>query len=138
MAKVTVTVEGLEALKAAVQRCPDDARRHLSDVVQATAFSVAQRAKALAPVDTGALKASIASTSRGLSGRVGLSGGMVRGKRPDIYWRFVEFGTVRTPARPLFRAATEAESSTFEKRLRDASAKIERNLGGSGSGGGLL
>lgn len=131
MNKVTMTLVGLEALKAAVSRCPDVVRAHMGDVIAATSFAVAQRARSLAPVQTGALKSAITSTARGLSGRVGLTGGMINGRRPDKYWRFVEFGTVKMAARPLFRAATEGESPGFEQRIRGIVPKIERDFASS-------
>lgn len=131
LTKTTMTLEGLDALKAAVSRCPDIVRTHMADVIQTTAFSVAQRARSLAPVDTGALKSAIESTARGLSGRVGLRAGFINGRRPEMYWRFVEYGTVRVPARPLFRAATESESPVFEQRIRGIVPKIERDFASS-------
>lgn len=132
MNKVTMTLIGLDALKAAVARCPDVVRTHLGDVVQKTSYAIAQRARTLAPVATGALKASIESTSRGMSGRVGVSGVSINGQRPEVYWRFVEFGTVKMAARPLFRGATEAETPGFEQRIRAIAPKIERDFSAGG------
>lgn len=128
MKNVSMTLDGVDKLKAAVARQPELVRRHMTGVIQATSFSVAQRAKALAPVDTGALKSSITAQSRGLSGSVRVQGGVIHGRRPEIYWRFIEYGTVKTPARPLFRAATEAETSAFETRIRNIVPAIERDF----------
>jgi hypothetical protein len=131
MSKVKIELLGLEALKAAVVRCPDVVRHHMGDVVHRTTFGTAQRARAFANAirDTGALAEAIdAPPVRGLSGRVVVKSGIIRGRRPDIYWRFNEYGTVRLPARPLFRASAEAESVTFVQRLHGIVPKIERDF----------
>ncbi len=130
--KQTMTLEGLEPLKALVAKTPDLVKLFMGDVVSSTAYGVAQRAKALVPVATGSLKRSITFTARGLNGRIGIASTEIfeGDRRPDVYWRFVEFGTVRVPARPFFRPATEAESVDFERRIRGVATKIERDLSG--------
>lgn len=131
MAKVTVKLDGLEATLRAFQRAPDVARVHASSAVAASTFAVAQRARALVPVDTGRLKAAIETsrTVNGLTGNVGLS------SREAFYWRFVEFGTKHMAARPFFRPAAEQERNTFIERFRRIGPLMERDLSG---GGGLL
>lgn len=117
-------LEGFEATQRALLRVPDVARTHASSAVAASTFAVAQRARAIVPVDTGTLKASIESsrTVNGLTGSVGVS------SRDVGYWRFVEFGTRHMAARPFFRPAAEGESNAFIQRMRDIGPKIERDL----------
>ena len=131
MAKVTMTLDGMEPLQRALKTAPDLVQVHASDAVAKTSFAVSQRAKALVPVATGALKAAISATARGTSGRVGLSkGASTGGVGPEVYWRFVEFGTVRVPARPFFRPAAEAETSAYVERIRAIGSRLERDLSG--------
>lgn len=128
MSTFKMELVGLEALKALVRSIPDVVRTHMGDVIETTSFAVASRARATVRVETGAYKAAITSTAKGLSGRVGVAAGVFNGRRPEIYWRFVEFGTVKTPAHPTFRAATESETPGFEARIRGIVGKIERDL----------
>ena len=127
MAKVTMSLTGMEALQRVLKTAPDAVNELASDAVTKTGFATAQRARALVPVRTGALKAAIASapatkTKSGPSGRVGLS------TREAFYWRFVEFGTVHVPARPFFRPAAEAESTEYVARIRAIGPQLERDL----------
>lgn len=121
MAKVKVEIEGMEQLRDALKRLPEQTRAVMSDVVAKTAFSARQRVSAAAPVDTGLLRSSITSSSRGLSGRVDITA-------DAYYWKFKEFGTVHEAARPFIRPAAEAETSAFEQRIRQAAARIERDF----------
>ena len=123
-----MTLHGADALKAAIQRNPELVRSHMSTVIARTATAVAQRARASAPVATGALRQSIGASSRGLSGRVDVAAGTIQGQRPELYWRFIEYGTVKMPARPLFRAATEAEFPFLEQRVRAIVPLLERDF----------
>lgn len=121
MAKVTVQIEGMEGVRDALRRVPDQTRVLMADVIAKTAFSARQRTIASAPRDSGQLRSSITSSSRGLSGRVDVAG-------LAHYWRFLEYGTVRIPARPFVRPAAEAESVVFEQRIRQAAARLERDF----------
>lgn len=128
MAKVTSSLDGFEAVRAAFKAAPEKVRVLAGDAVAVSTFATAQGARAFAPRRTGALREAITSKTIGLNGRVGLVGGEVRGERPDVYWRFVEFGTVKVPARPFFRPAAERETEPYLKRLRDIGPKLERDL----------
>lgn len=121
MAKVTVQIEGMEQVRDALRRVPDQTRVLMSDVVAKTAFSARQRTIAGAPVSTGLLRNSITARSRGLSGRVEIAG-------DAHYWRFIEYGTRYAAARPFVRPAAEEESATFEQRIRQAAARLERDF----------
>jgi HK97 gp10 family phage protein len=79
--------------------------------VQATAHAVAQKAKAIVPVDTGALRDSIHVEGGGLDVAV----------IADTYYAaYVEFGTVLTPAQPYMTPAAESERGPFLARVRAA------------------
>lgn len=147
MSKVTLKIEGMEALQAAIRTAPDRVKAYAGDAVALTTFAIAQRAKALAPRDTGALQRSITASSRGLTGKVTIAEGgeTIGGRtvfgpgdmgrhRPAVYWRFVEFGTKRTAARPFLRPAAEAESEAYLQRFREVGRKLERDF----SAGSLL
>lgn len=133
MAKVKLTLEGMERTLKAIHNAPEVAKLHASQAISTSTFAVAQRARALVPVDTGNLKSAIESQSpkvRGLTGRVGLAAGA-----SASYWFFVEFGTRFMAAQPFFRPAAEAERNDFVRRMQDIGPKMERDLSG---GGGLL
>lgn len=120
-----MTLEGMDRTLAALRRAPEVTRTHASGAVAVSTFAVAQKARALVPVNTGTLKASIESSNvvSGLSGRVGVSAAA-------YYWRFIEFGTVKMAARPFFRPAAEDEREAFVQRMRDIGPKVERDLSG--------
>lgn len=120
---------GMERTLAALARAPEVVRVRSSSAVAASTFAVAQRARALVPVDTGRLKAAIESSRvvGGLTGSVGVS-------KDAFYWRYVEFGTKHMPAQPFFRPAAEAEQAEFIRRMQAIGPAVERDL----SGGGLL
>lgn len=131
MAKVTMTLTGMEALQRALKEAPDQVKLLASDAVSKTAFAVAQRARRLVPVGaTGRLKAAITSSSTTTNGRVGLAaGGAGKGKvGPEVYWRFVEFGTRYAPARPFMRPAADAEADDYVARIRAIGPRLERDL----------
>lgn len=132
MAKITATLEGFEATKRAIAAVPEAAKRLAADAVAKSTFSIEQSARALAPRGlTGRLKASITSRATATAGRVGIAGSVsssLKYKGPETYWRFVEYGTVRVPARPFFRPAAEREKDPFIKRMREIGPKLERDL----------
>jgi HK97 gp10 family phage protein len=132
MAQVTATLEGFEATKRAIAAVPEAAKLLAADAIAKSTFAVEQAARALAPRGlTGKLKASITSKSTATAGRVGIAPGFGPGGKapgPEVYWRFVEYGTVRVPARPFFRPAAERERDPFIKRMRDIGPKLERDL----------
>lgn len=122
--KVTLSLDGFGPLQRALKAAPDVVRNYASSAVATSAFAVAQRARSLVPVATGTLKREIESSRvvGGLTGRVGIA------SAAGSYWRFVEFGTIRMPARPFFRPAAEAESEAFIQRMRSIGSKLERDL----------
>ena len=126
MARVKLTLTGMEKLQNALKNAPEVARSHASSAIAASTFAVAQRARSLVPVDTGTLRNAIESNRpnvKGLVGRVGLNSSAARG-----YWFFVEFGTRYMPARPFFRTAAELEREALIQRMRLIGPQIERDL----------
>jgi len=127
---VTLKLEGFESTQRAFARAPELVRVKASQAVATSTFAIAQRARALVPVASGDLKRAITSSNvvSGLSGSVGLDSPAV------FYWRFVEFGTRHSAARPFFRPAAEAESELYIQRMRAIGPALERDF----SSGSLL
>jgi HK97 gp10 family phage protein len=123
VAKVTMKLEGMEALQRAIRTAPEAVKVGSQDAVAKTSFAVAQRARSLVPVATGTLKSLIASSIHGLAGRVGFSD-----DQRAFYWRFVEYGTVKMSARPFMRPAAEAEERDFIERMRAVGTRLERDF----------
>lgn len=119
MAKVTMQLDGFDALKRATVECPEILRAHAGDAVAQTSFSTASRMKATVRFRTGRLKGAIRSTSRGLNGRVLID-------PSAFYWRFVEYGTVKMAASPFIRPSAEAEGPLYIHRMRAVGPKLER------------
>ena len=132
MATVTMTLDGMAPLQRALKTAPDQVALHAADAVQVSSFAIAQRARSLVPVRSGALKSSITVAARGTIGRVGIGrvdvAGGGKGRSPEVYWRFVEFGTRYHPARPFFRPAAAAEESDYVARIKAIGPKLERDL----------
>jgi len=83
--------------------------------VTAAAADVEDRAVAMAPVRTGALRASIRTTGKGLRRRV------AAGNAKAYYAQFHEFGTGKMPAHPfLVHQANEGTAAAFEARVATA------------------
>jgi HK97 gp10 family phage protein len=127
MAKVKLTLEGMERTLKALQNAPEVAKLHASQAISTSTFAIGQRAKALAPRgETGNLRDSIEAQGpkvKGLTGRVGMAAGPAAS-----YWFFVEFGTRFMAARPFFRPAAELERNDFVRRMQDIGPKMERDL----------
>ena len=117
---LTVQIRGLEQLKRELANLSAATAARLSlNAAMAGARVAARRARELAPVETGALRASIkarrpAQGQRGGS-RVALAGSNL------FYASFIERGTSRQPARSFLRAAVDANALEIR-------AKIEENL----------
>lgn len=125
---------GLPSLQRAIASQPSAVRAKLQDLIHATSFSIAQRIRASVPVETGALKESITTASgSGLTGGVTIRPGVIKGRRPEVYWRFVEFGTIHMSARPTIRPATEAEVPDVESRVTKLASDLERDLTSGGA-----
>lgn len=121
--KVTMQLDGVEALQRAITAAPEAVKVLTADAVAKTAFAIAQRAKVLVPVRTGTLQRAIVSSATPTNGRVGIEKGPAR-----RYWHMVEHGTVTMSAHPYFRPAADAEEPVFLRRIQDISTKLERGF----------
>lgn len=122
MAKVTMKLDGMEALQRAITSAPEAVKVGTADAIAKTAFAIAQRAKMLVPVRTGTLKRAIVSSATPTNGRIGIEAG------PAVkYWHMVEHGTVKMPAHPYFRPAADAEETDFLRRIQDIGTKLEQD-----------
>ena len=103
--------------KLAVELGEADARvtDRVSAAIRKTALDIEADAKALAPVDTGALKNSISSDIKPLSAEIGPS---------TSYAHFVEHGTSRMAAQPYMGPAFERRVPGLEKAIGQIGGKI--------------
>lgn len=144
---VTVKLEGFAELAAALRELPERvARNGLRAAVNAGATVIKKEAMARAPEDTGALRANMYQKQRreesgpmvqtfyvgvrsgvakyaksAANRRAGTAGKPYRNAGSTFYWRFLEFGTSKLPARPFMRPA-------FELRKNDAVEAIGKKL----------
>lgn len=122
-------VVGLEQAKRRVRRVPDATRDRLVEVVVRAKTELAQRTAQAAPSRTAALRQAIQpSPRRGLTGFVGIAAGEFRGQRPEVYWRFPEFGTVSMAATPYIVPTAERYGATFLSHVQRSGRDIERDL----------
>jgi HK97 gp10 family phage protein len=118
--KASVTVEGDDELAASLRRAADE----IAEPTRALDNSgriVEQRARAGAPVDTGALARSIHATRQGVEVHVGPTVG--------IYAAVQEYGSSHTPAHPYLRPALDYServvTGLFLDDTNKALAKVE-------------
>ncbi len=111
------------------------ARNGLRRAVSAAAAMMRDEAKANAPVDTGEMRRDVKikrmKDTRGgpfgatfavyvQSGKKSRLSGRARNVEKDsFYWRFVEFGTSKTPAQPFMRPAYESKKEEAIKVVGD-------------------
>lgn len=131
MAKVTIT--GLSELRTKLLRTiPDEAKREIQASLAKSGNEVVALAQALAPVDEGALRASIKMTTAGeltpLYGgggqqKVGeLAVRVTAGNSTVRHAAHVEFGTEKMAARPYFFPAWR----TLRRRIRSRTSRAIR------------
>lgn len=134
---IEAKIEGLAELKKALDALPKELHAGpLRAAVGAAAKVVQDAAKQSAPVDDGTLKRAIYRT-RSKTGSsavqemaiVGVRfGRKYRRRGQDAwYWRFLEFGTKKAPARPFLRPGFESTKSqqlaVMQARLKAAIAR---------------
>lgn len=107
--KMKVTILGVDRLAAKLRKISNDASKEVADRLLEAAFEIESRAKDLAPVDTGRLRASITTTR--------IEGG-AKVYTDVVYGPFVEFGTSRTPAQPYMQPAIAAVKLKLSPILR--------------------
>jgi hypothetical protein len=129
MAKEIVQLEGYEGVFEALRAAKDVARARLVDKIQDAKRQLAQNIRVVTPYETGALQESIeATTPKGLTGFIGIRGGEIRGRRPDIYYRFLEYGVEGIPAKSYIRGPTNAFADQFIGLIRSAGKEMEKDL----------
>lgn len=126
---VGVKITGLKEIADALRGLgPDIVRNALRSGVRAAAKLVKDDAAARVPVKTGMLKKSIyIKQIREESGAtqqtffVGARSGKKYRKRGQdaYYWRFIEFGTAKLPARPFLRPAFDAKKGPAVEKIAD-------------------
>ncbi len=126
---VTMQISGLKELADRLREIgPDIERNALRSGVSAAAVLIRNQAKATNPDDTGRTdRALYAKFIREKSGPnqatyyVGVrSGSKERRKDRDAwYWRLVEFGTVKMPARPFMRPAFESKKMQAVEAIKE-------------------
>ncbi len=85
--------------------------RELTDA----ASDIEKNAKAITPVDTGRLRASITADVKGLEANIGT----------DVeYAHFVHDGTYKMPARPFLFSAADSILEGLEERIADEIARL--------------
>jgi HK97 gp10 family phage protein len=129
----TVTVTGLKEANRALRKLPKYAKEQIQPVMDKTAYLVANQAAARAPRgETGNLRRGFRweSKPRSVAAHVIIEGA--------YYWRFVEFGTVKMPARPFIRPTADALRSehrrNVQRALDEAANLVEREARATTSG----
>lgn len=109
----------------ALKRLPEHARGEAQQTVDTTAFHISRGAEQRAPVGVRARR------------RVRLRGAITWKSRPRsvsavvlvdaeaFHWKFLEYGTVKMQARPMFRPAAEAMAADHDQRM---AAGLQRAL----------
>ena len=123
---IRTELKGASELRKVLRRLPQNAqRRVLQSSLRQGANVIRDEAKALAPVATGKLAASIKVRKVGRS--TGDSVHMVV-TTGDAFWgNFLEFGTGRQPARPFMRPALDATGGAALVKIGKAMGRgIER------------
>lgn len=118
---------------------PKVLRQCLYDAIDRTAFAMAQRMRATAPVgpDSPHIRNNVTWKRRGLLGQVGF----IDATEPAAPGSDASIADValyneyRPNKQPFMRPAAEAEANDYAKRMRAAIGQMERDLSG---GGGLL
>lgn len=124
-----VRIEGMEHCLKQFRRMPHVAKKYIGEAIKVTEITLAQKVRNAASADTGALRHAISSKTTGLTANITIEDGDIYGRRPFVYWRFVEFGSVHnSPARPFIRPASEAEQNPMIGRIKNAGVRMERDL----------
>jgi HK97 gp10 family phage protein len=119
---LTIEIQGLRQLDQALRNMAwPAARRALRRGMRAGANEVRDEARARAPVRTRKLKRSIRTRERSeADGQLRFA---VEVPRKAFYGLFLEYGTVKMPARPFLRPAAEAKFEQAVGTVRRALAQ---------------
>jgi len=150
MADVTVQFEGFAELAKALHELPERvARNGLRAAVNAGANVIKKEAISKAPELTGALKANlyqkqireksgpvrqtfyvgvkngVAKYAKTAANRRAGKVGVYKNAGSTFYWRFIEFGTSKMPAKPFLRPAFEGQK---ENAVKAIGAKLDERI----------
>ena len=140
MPLIDIKVDGIAKLQRMLTRADGSVYNNSKETVRGATTQVTMRARALCPVgETGRLQKSIGMMMMKAVGFVGIkgddgrwssptSGGGRAMVTPRVYWRYVEFGTVRQPAQPFFRPAAESSKGPFAYDMMAMGPKIESDI----------
>ena len=129
MAFTRTRIDGMDFALRQFRRAPDVAKKYIGDAIKVTEITLAEKVRRAAPVGTGALRHSIGSKTAGLKAQITIEPGEIYGRRPDVYWRFVEFGSIHNnPARPFIRPSAETEQDPMIGRIKHAGRRLEAAL----------
>lgn len=131
MAIERTRIIGMEHALRQFRRAPDVARKHIGNAVRVTEITLAGKVRREYQTfsDTGALAQSVGSKTTGLRAHITIEEGEIFGRRPSVYWRFVEFGSIHNkPARPVIRSNSETEEAPMIGRVKLAAVLMEREL----------
>jgi HK97 gp10 family phage protein len=123
MADIRITIQGIDKVRAAFAKFPDTIGPHLRDASMKSAFLIEGAAKKLSPVDTGRMRASIA-TSLGIRDR-----GITAIVQTNVHYAIhVHEGTKRMKKRPFMKQGAESVSgrigSIYESEMNKAMQKV--------------
>jgi len=135
---------GLDKLRAKFRALPGAVRDEIRAAMEAGAAEVVRMARSLCPVDRGDLRDSIGWTwGEAPAGSItlGQAKGPGEGERITIYAgdekafyaRWVEFGTVKMPARPFFYPSWRALRKRVKGRHTRALTKALKKVAGNGN-----
>ena len=117
---VSLEMPGLKSLQRQLQSAPDHVRDRLGRVVGASTFRIYNMIRTGAWRRTGKLQQAIHYRISGLTGRVTIDA-------DAFYWHFLEYGTVKMPARPVIRPAGDAELPEFERGVLNVGRDLEQS-----------
>jgi len=115
-----IKIEGLGEIQDVLKRFPAEIKTAVQRVLEYETVQIAERARQLAPVRTGALRASIYTVTRDfLSVALGAA---------VYYAGFVEYGTRKMAARPYLRPAIEEKRQELLEKTGEAIASAFSQL----------
>lgn len=137
-------VLGLDELRAKVAAIPDAAHAAILKAMEEGAEEMVGMARRLVPVESGDLRESIGwtwgaaprgamilGTSRAAAGGDRIT--IFAGNEKAFYARFVEFGTVATPAQPYFFPSWRALRKRIKARNTRAVTRAIKGIAGNGN-----
>jgi HK97 gp10 family phage protein len=136
-----MAMEGVKALRAKLRALPREYKAKIRVALAKSAEEVAAMARRLAPVESGALRASIGWTfgkapkgsmvlAEGGSDEADLRVVVFAGNDRAFYARWQEFGTVNMPANPFFFPAYRSLRRRTRSRITRATRKAAQKVAG--------